>query len=345
MIYIWDVIREILIYGDIYSWTASEFINSVNALESDGELIVRVNTDGGDPEFGFGMSAKYAEFEGSKKVKVDGKANSTGLFFICTAKHVEALDASTFILHRASYGEWIESNPDYFTEARKARLTAINDSLKKLFEAKVDVKAFEKLKGVKVKDVFSMDQRMDVVLTAKEAKKIGLISKITPLNSDLKASIESNFQIAAKFGLNNEGIGIIDKDVLKPIAAKTQKKDKMTVEEFKTQHPEAYAATFKAGKDAGITEENDRVGAWAAFMEVDAKAVSAGIKSGDKLSQTAMADFSMKMASAAITANVEKDNADDTPTDTPDGDKPELTAAEKLSLEMDKKLNINQEKK
>ncbi len=341
------MIREILIYGDIYSWTASEFVNSVNALDSEHELVVRVCTDGGDPEFGFGMSAKYAEFEGSKKVKVDGKANSTGLFFICTAKHVEALDASSFVLHRASYGEWIESNPDYFTEARKARLSAINDSLKASFEAKVDVEAFEKLKGVTVDDVFSMDQRMDVVLTAKEAKKIGLISKIIPLNSDLKASISSNLQIAAKYGIKGEGIGIIDNDFAKPepIEAKTQKKDKMTVEEFKTQHPEAYAATFNAGKKAGIAEENDRVGAWAAYIEVDPKAVAEGIKGSEKLSQTAMADFSIKMASNAIAANVENDNADDTATDTPEGgDGAEPTAFEKMSAQMDKKLGINQKK-
>ena len=51
-----------------------------------------------------------------------------------------------------------------------------------------------------------------------------------------------------------------------------------------------------------------------AFNDVDPKAVAEGIKSGEKLSQTATADFSRKALSQEALAKVEDANADNTET-------------------------------
>ena len=172
--------KELLIYGQIYSQSTIDFINGMNEIGEDDELSVRVSSEGGDVLYGFGMIAKFNEHKGSKIVKVDGKAYSMGLFFCAYADNVEALDTSKFLLHRAAYSEWFEDSV-YFTPELKAQLVEVNKQLMDAFKAKVDVAKFEELKGVKLKDVFSMDSRIDVFLNAQEAKQIGLINKIVKI--------------------------------------------------------------------------------------------------------------------------------------------------------------------
>jgi len=227
--------NEVLIYSDIYSYTAESFINAINSVDGDS-LVVRMDTNGGDPQAAFGMVAKFNEFEGEKVLKVDGRANSSGFFFVAMVENVEALDVSEFIVHRAAYPEWIESS-ERFTDELKANLKSINDHLKKSFINKIDVEAFEKLKDVKINDIFSMDSRIDVKLTAKEAKKIGLIKKINKLTPEMTAIIDSKkFEVAANYRPKPE-----NKKEEQP------KVEKMTKEEFKKNHPEAYASVVAEG--------------------------------------------------------------------------------------------------
>tara|TARA_R110002167_G_scaffold24774_7_gene86679 strand:- start:2054 stop:2980 length:927 start_codon:yes stop_codon:yes gene_type:complete len=243
--------NEVLIYSDIYSYTAEAFINAINAVESDS-LVVRMDTNGGDPQAAFGMVAKFNEFEGEKLLKVDGRANSSGFFFVAMVENVEALEVSEFIVHRAAYSEFIESS-EYFTDELKANLKTINDHLKKAFEKKVDIEAFEKIAGVNIKEIFSMDSRIDVKLTAKQAKQIGLIKKINKLTPEMTALIDSKkFEVAANYKPKPEN--------KKEEQPKVEKK--MTKEEFKKDHPEAYASVVAEGvekKEAQIVKENEAI--------------------------------------------------------------------------------------
>lgn len=285
--------KELLIYGPIYSKSAIDFINGVNEIESEDELSVRIGTEGGDVLYGFGMIAKFNEHTGSKLVKVDGHAYSMGLFFCAYADNVEALDTSKFLLHRAAYSEWFEDS-QYFTPELKAQLVEVNKNLMDAFKAKIDVAKFEELKDVKLKDVFSMDSRIDVYMNAQEAKQIGLIDKIVKITPKKMNAIKSEMnRIAASFS----GVGNIEEIV--PMEAtinksETKNNKKMNVEEFKKAHPEA----VKAMNDEAVKAERDRVNSWLKFNDVDAKAVAEGIESGENISQTAMADFSKKMFAA-----------------------------------------------
>ena len=67
--------KEILLYGQIYSSTAEAFINACNEVGEEG-VSVRINGDGGSPEYGWGMIDKYSEIKSKKLIKVDGKAHS-----------------------------------------------------------------------------------------------------------------------------------------------------------------------------------------------------------------------------------------------------------------------------
>jgi len=268
------MIKEVLLYSNINEYSSAEFINSINELEDSDELVVRVNTKGGNPEYGWGMVAKFAEFKGKKSVKVDGQAHSMGLMFLAYADNVEILDVAEGVLHRAAYPSWFEQSEN-FSDELKGNLERINTSLMTAFKNKVDVSIFEQIKGVKLKTVFSMDDRIDVFLTAKEMKKIGLVNKVNKITPKKAAELvaignkdESVISIAAEY-----------------IEDKPKNNNKMTIEDLKANHVEVYNKVFNLGSTAGVADRNDTVNAWLTFNDVDAKAVSEGIKSGDKLSQ------------------------------------------------------------
>lgn len=296
--------KELLLYGSINEFSSQEFIECVNAIEDNTQpLTMRVNSGGGSPEYGWGMIAKFAEYPGPKNIKVDGQAHSMALYSLCYTQDVEALDVATFTLHRAAYPSWYENDPEYFDEASRAQLDSINKSLRAALEAKIDVAKFEELKGVKLKDVFSMDSRIDVNITAAEAKKIGLIKNVIKITPQKQAEIDSLFsQIMAKHtpvSTNNQ--------------VKPKTKNNMTIEQLKAEHPALYAQVVAEG----VAQERDRVEACMAFIDIDANGVKAAIESGKPLTQKQMADFTVKALSAEKLKAIEANNPPATPTPTP----------------------------
>lgn len=324
------MVRELLIYGNFNETLASSFIQDVGSVDSESDsLVVRMNTNGGDPMMGFGMAAKFKEFKGKKIVKVDGKAYSTGLFFLAYADEVEALEESQFLLHRAAYPEFIEKS-DAFKDGIKANLIDVNTSLRNAIESKIDVEAFEKITGKTLDEVFSMDSREDVYFSAKQAKKIGLISKVVKLTAENHAEITANMtvEMAAELKLDVKSIN----------------KVKMTKGEIQSQHPEAYESILGLGVAKGVAQEADRLKAWNAFAHVDAEAVKKGIESGENMSQSMMAELSLKSAKLEAAKVVEKENADEGKTE-PTPIVPELDATAKWELQANAVLGLNTEKK
>ena len=300
--------KEILIYGSIDECTSASFIEEINeALEEDAnsEFVVRINSNGGSPEYTWGMIAKFNELKGAKSVKNDGKSFSMGLYFNCYVENASALDVSQFLLHRAAYPSWIENDPEYFSDAMRSNLENINKKLRAAFEAKVDVTKFENLKSVKDKGitldkVFSMEGRLDVMLTAKEAKQIGLINEIINITPTIKAEIESKVNnytvgVAAKY---NEVI-IEDKQIQKP------KTKTMTIEQLKAEHPAVYAQALALG----VAGEKDRVGSIMAFNEIDPDLCLATIKSGASFTETQKSELMIKGMSKLVLAKTKEESA------------------------------------
>lgn len=81
--------------------------------------------------------------------------------------------------------------------------------------------------------------------------------------------------------------------------------NKMTISEFKSEHPETYASIFKAG----VTAERDRAGAWMAHSETDLPAVKVGIESGKEISATKREEFIVKAASLSHIKNLNTESA------------------------------------
>lgn len=290
------MVKEILLYTPIYSSAAEAFVNSMEENKGN-DVVVRINTDGGDVEDGWSMVAKFAEHKGKKTVKVDGRAHSMGCFFLAYADDAECLDISQFLIHRAAYPQWVEKDAERMTEAMWATLNAVNGHLRAALESKIDVAKFEKLKKVSMDAVFSTSSRLDVFLTAEEAKKIGLVKRIVSITPEKKAELNSlMYKLAAQSTENTEET--------KPKEEKQLNTKKMTIEKLKAEHPEIFAQVVAIG----VEKEKDRTGAWMAFVGIDTEAVSKGIKEGKEITQTIMAELSLKSFNAQALKNVAADS-------------------------------------
>ena len=310
--------KEILFYGFIGTFSAEMFINDVSDSEGK-DITVRINSGGGDVQAGFGIIAKFQEFKGIKKIKVDGKAYSMAAFTCLYADNVEALDVSDFMFHRAAFPEFIENNKELFTDEMKAMLKRTNDDLRKAFEAKIDLEKFKEITGTSVDELFSMDSRVDVFLTSNEAKQVNLINKINKITPERSASIAAGVDlIAASYGEGTtKGVFIPEKVVaVKKEVKKINKK--MDLNELKAKHPELFAEA----KTIGAKEEKNRVQAWLEFSEIDPEAVSTGVESGEGISALDMSKFSKKVMMKATVTGVEGSAAEPVKTTEPKIEEP-----------------------
>jgi len=327
--------KEILLYGRIGDFSVESLINDLNDAKGD-DISVRINSGGGDVQAGYGFLAKLSEFEGAKKLKIDGRAYSMAAFACCYAEDVEALDVSDFMFHRAAFPKWVENDKEIFTDEMKAMLKRTNDSLRAAFESKVDVEKFKVVSGVSVDELFSMDSRVNVFLTATEAKQIGLINKINKITPERSASIAASVDlIAASYGEDSTKDVFVPKKVeaTKEIVKPIDKKSKMDLGKLKIEHPELFAEV----KKIGATEEKNRAEAWLVFSDVDAEAVSKGIESGNEISSKVMAEMSKKVMMKATTTKVADDAHKDI--DTPEAKVDVvLTADEKELADFEAKL-------
>lgn len=297
--------KEILLYQSFDSWTATDFVTAL-ADNADNDISVRVNTNGGEPECGFAMIAKFSEHTKGKTVKGDGKAYSMGAYFFCYTEDTECLDVTEFLIHRAAYPSWMEDNMD---DAMRGNLARVNDSLKKAFTAKVDVAAFEAImqkkpgcEGKTVEDIFSDNSRLEVFLTAKEAKKIGLVARIVNITPTKKAEIDNAM---VKVSERRSGMSLAARKVEPVISEEEKNKNKykiMTREQLKAENPALYKELINAGK----TAERKRVEAYMEFSEADLEGVKAAIKKGEKMSQAELIAFMKKDQNKTALKEVEK---------------------------------------
>lgn len=326
---------EILLYNNISPYSASDFITSMQSAAGN-DVCVRVNGDGGDVEYGWGMIAKFKEHAGNKLIKVDGRANSMYAFMLCYSDDSEALDVSSFILHRAAYPDWFENDPDLFTEEMKADVNRVNKFLQTAFEAKVDVEKFEALAGMKMKQFFALGQRAEVMLTAADAKKIGLVNRVVKITPAKTAEIKRlTSAMAAKY--NQPPIAA--KDISnKNKSQKKIKMPKMNLSAFKAKYPKTFAAAVKKGAD----EEYDRISACLVYNELDSKGVTAAIESRKPVTQKMMAEFSLAALNGKKLEEAAGDSAKDVTTgkakeDSKTDDQKRL---EGISAAVNKKMNL-----
>jgi len=326
-----------LVYNHIGAGSVAEFIGKVDDAEANSEdLVVRVNTNGGNPEYGYGMIARLKEFEGKATVKVDGKAFSMGAFFCAACDNVEALNTAEFLLHRAAYPSWFEQS-ESFTEDLRANLDRTNKALKTILESKVDVQALKAIIEKKkdyagsYADLWSMETRADLFLTAAEAKKIGLISKIVNITKEKVKTVNAYVEMAASYESNDFMLEYPEsttenKETPTEAGLNTNTKiNKMTAKDFQTQHPEAYSAMVKEVSENAVKNERSRVQAWNKWRDVDAKLVDESIASGANFNEdpAVMSELMLKKATPNKVKDINASTSENGELKTTEVDKPE----------------------
>ena len=317
--------KEILLYTSIYSYSAAAFINELEA-NKDVDICVRGNCPGGDVFATYGMIAKFQEHTKAKKVKVDGIAASAFAYMLLCADDVECLDASAFLFHRAAMGT-MEDEKQISPEERKI-LDSINGKMRSALEAKATSEEFLAITGSSYDDMFSMDDRKDVILDAQQAKKLGIVGKITPITSAKKSEIMALAQAHNITAFAKE-------PVITAVSNSTP--NKMTAAEFKSANPEAYTAIVQEG----INAERDRVGAFMVYNDVAPEAVAKAVKEGSSMTQTMNAEFARKAMAKTAAADATADGAGIIPT----GEvKPEVAAEQKSLADFNAEVKANLKK-
>jgi ATP-dependent protease ClpP protease subunit len=297
---------EVLVYDYIDSYSATDFVKQLNAVPTPGEdVTIRICTGGGEVSYAFAMISKLKEIKNPKKAIVDGKAYSGGCFMLAYMDDVECVDTAEGLIHRAAYADWFEKS-EYFDDATKGNLERMNKSLRAALEAKIDVPAFEAIAKCTMDDVFSMDDRKDVFLTAAQMKKIGLVNRIVKITPQRKALVESKIVAIASTRAGYKMAAVHE-------SSNKNSMDITTLEELKAHYPAVYALAIQKGRD----EEYDRVMAFMKFRKVDAKAVAKAIKKRKEMSQSFMAEMNAKANSPEALKRLEQESAKPVNTEEP----------------------------
>lgn len=349
--------KEILLYGYIWERSALYFheqIKEATEQNPDEPLILRVNTEGGSPDFMHSIMAKCQALDSQlEQVIGESQMHSAGFFLMCyiPKEKVVCLDVTKGVLHRASYSRYVEEDPKFKDSVFEDVLKRMNKDLEAAVRARVDVEALEALpqmkeKGITLKDIFKLDAYHEVILGANDLKKIGLVGKvvkITPKRAEEINALHASFskcQTLADFKMAAQA---------KPIEDPTHNNDEiMDLAELKTKYPAIYAQAkaegHAEGLAAGAAAEKDRVESIMVYNEIDSEMVKAAIESGKPLSQKQISELQLKAISKTALQTVKKDSAGEVTTEDPkETDKtedPKAAAKASFEAEVRKKLGI-----
>lgn len=335
--------KQILLYSSIYSYTAETFIEKMSELDNKEPVTIRVNSPGGSVFAGWGMVRSIQEHKGEVVYKVDGIAASMAFYNMLFADKVEALDVSRFLIHRADgYTS---------TEEDKKELSNINVLIRKHLEKRVTSETFKQVTGYSIDDVFAKDKRIDIWVSSKDAKKMGLVDKITRLEPREIQAIGNIMDIAASaFNDSSRGSDDNEHGSSKEFGANNSNNKiskTMNLDELKAQHPGLYNQVLEAGKDegfkAGVKAEKLRVKGWLAYIDVDNKTVVAAIRDDKEFDNTVIAEMSVKVAAKAKKGDLEDDSTEELSGGKPEdktAEQQEIEAYEKTVMENAKKINI-----
>lgn len=297
-IFTFEMAKEIPVYYPFYDFTIADCIERIHDAMGD-DLTMRICSGGGSVFAAYGMYAKIKE-HGNITMKVDGVAASAAGIACLFASDVQCLNVSKFMLHRA---DMYVRDGDQETQNM---LDDVNRDIKSMMKKRLNQNSFKEITGMSIDDMFEGEQK-DVWLNAKQAKQIGLVSKIVKLEpAELEAMEQSWHKIAATLNIDNK--------------IETQKITNMSAQELKEKFPAIYNEVFQLG----ASFEKDRIESFMAFIEVDAAGVKAGIESGKPITAKQISEFTLKSVTAsAALAKLAEEGKNGVSTTAPAGEKTE----------------------
>lgn len=293
---------QLYLLSYIGNFMAENVLRSINE-DANAEIEAIINSGGGDVFAGWTMIGAINSHKGKTSAKVGGAAMSMAAMMLLYFDSVDALDVSNIMLHRA---DMYVSTPE-----DQAFLDKVNADMRKQMESKIDGKMLKQLKGVSIKDMFENPNRIDVFLTADEAKKIGLVNKVVKLKPRQLEAYQGMFLNAFLDVTDPVQVPepVATEPVVEPISNPNPNPSKMTIDELKAKHPDVYAAAV----NNGVEQERDRVQAIMVYADADIAAVKAAIDSGKPLTAKQTQEFLIKMTAGTQLAAVQADGGKPAP--------------------------------
>lgn len=283
-IYFWSLMaKELYLYFSVQNFVIADLLEKMEEA-ADDDIVMRINSPGGSVFAGWGLVAKLKEHANTSTAKVDGMAVSMAAIMLLYFDNVECMDVSRFMLHRGDM--YVESEEDL------KFLADINNDIRLQMKKKLDSKKFKDITGYTIDQMFTMEERKDFWLTAKQAKEIGLVQKVNKLSpaaqTEIAAMTEKFYNVAASGDPKPN-----------PMSENT-----MTVDKLKAEHPEVSDKLLIAGVNA----ERERVKAWLAYLDADPERVVKAIKEGTELTQSVQAELHVKLVQAGTKKKIEEGN-------------------------------------
>ena len=181
--------KEILLFSGIYPFVAERLVTQLE--DNPGDIVLRINSGGGDVYSGYSILAKMQEHKGKISIKVGGTAMSMAAAMLAFSDDVEVLDVSDIMIHRGDMKVDSTEEQEY--------LDGDNKSLRAKLESKINLEKLKAIKNITMDEIFDPKQRVNVFLTGKEAVEIGLANKYVTLNAKTIDAFEDTFyKVAAE---------------------------------------------------------------------------------------------------------------------------------------------------
>ena len=193
---------EILVY-DVIGWPyndAGDLVRYVNSL-GDKDILVRLNTPGGDVFDGMAIFNSLANHKGKVTIRIEALAASMGSVLAMAGKEIQAYSNTMMMIH----------DPWIYTAGNQYELREMADLLEKISGNMLDVYAGRSKIGKReMKEIM----KAETWYTAKEAKEKGFIDTILETGKAAKAQFDLTMYANAPDGICSiEGRDLTEREI------------------------------------------------------------------------------------------------------------------------------------
>ena len=193
---------EILVY-DVIGWPyndAGDLVRYVNSL-GDKDILVRLNTPGGDVFDGMAIFNALANHKGKVTIRIEALAASMGSVLAMAGKEIQAYFNTMMMIH----------DPWIYTAGNQYELREMADLLEKISGNMLDVYAGRSKIGKReMKEIM----KAETWYTAKEAKEKGFIDTILETGKAAKAQFDLTMYTNAPDGICSiEGRDLTEREI------------------------------------------------------------------------------------------------------------------------------------
>lgn len=193
---------EILVY-DVIGWPyndAGDLVRYVNSL-GDKDILVRLNTPGGDVFDGMAIFNSLANHKGKVTIRIEALAASMGSVLAMAGKEIQAYSNTMMMIH----------DPWIYTAGNQYELREMADLLEKISGNMLDVYAGRSKIG---KREMREIMKAETWYTAKEAKEKGFINTILETGKAAKAQFDLTMYTNAPDGICSiEGRDLTEREI------------------------------------------------------------------------------------------------------------------------------------